>query len=328
MKRYFNCLILLAVFSFAGCGYKEDVKKIDLSKIEGPSDSIQLPVTLKIGIIPEQDIRKMAERYGPLAEYLSKTLNLKVELVYLDSYGQACGKFINKELDAAFFGSFSYALTRTKVGIEPVARPDYQGTSVYRGLIIVRSDSNIRNIAGMKGKRLALVNQATYAGYLFPLYYFRSGGINNPDSYFSKITFTGSHDKAIFALLRNEADVACPKDLVYQRIIKDNPDLEKKFVILFTSNAVPSNTLCVDKELDPKLKKKLKEALLNLKKDPAAKGVLESLGGATGFVETRDADYRYLYETLRALNIGLNTYLYYRRPDMGLGSAPDEAESK
>jgi len=311
-----GCFILLFAFSSLSCGQKEDIKKVDLNKIEEIKDLNQEPLRIKIGLIPEQDIHKMAARYEPLTGYLSKKMNLKVTLVYLDSYSEVCDKFIYKQLDAAFFGSFSYALTHAKAGVQPIARPDYQGTSTYRGLILVRQDSNIKNIQDMKAKRLALVHQATYAGYLYPLRYFKEHGVKNLETYFSKITFEGSHDKAIFAVLRGEADIAMPKDLIYQRVIKENPELEKKLVVLASSDPVPSNALCVSRELDPALKNKLREILLNLNNDPQAKPILESLG-ATRFIETKDEDYRYLYETIKILGIDLNTYPYYKRPDMG-----------
>ncbi len=315
-KLLFSCLVLFHIFSFAGCGHKEDIKKVDLNKIEEVKNVSQEPLKIKIGLIPEQDIRTMATRYEPLAEYLSKKLNFKVTLIYLDNYGEVCDKFIYKQLDAAFFGSFSYALTRAKVQVEPIARPDYQGTSTYRGLIVVREDSKIKNVEDMKGKRLALVHRATYAGYLYPLFYFKEHGIRDLEGYFSKVTFTGGHDDAIFALLRGEADIAAPKDLVYQRIIKENPDLQKKLVILSFSEPVPSNALCVSKDLDPVLKNKLKDILLNLHNDEGAKPALVSLG-ASKFVDTKDEDYRHLYRIINALGIDLNTYPYYERPDMG-----------
>jgi len=312
--------ILLAGFflisQFIGCFNNEDIKKVDLNKVEEIENQPKESLRIKIGLVPEEDIRKMAQRYQPLVEYLSKKINQKVVLVFLDTYGEVCDKFIYKQLDAAFFGSFSYALTHVKAEVEPIARPDYYGTSTYRGLIIVREDSSIKNVSDMKGKRLALVHRATYAGYLYPLYYFKKHGVENLQDYFFKVTYAGSHDKAIYSLLRNEADIATPKDLIYQRIIKENPDLEKKLTILSASDSVPSNTLCVSKYLEPGLKNKLKDALLNLDNDPEAKVALESLGAAR-FVETKDTDYQNLYDTIKALGIDLNAYPYYDRSDIG-----------
>ena len=322
-------LILLSVFllilHFTGCS-RENIKRVDLNKTEEIKNDQEV-IRLRIGLIPEQDIRKMAARYEPLAKYLSKKIGLKVTLVYLDSYGEVCDKFIYKQLDAAFFGSFSYALTRAKAGIQPVARPDYHGTSTYRGLIVVKEGSNIKDVADMKGKRLALVHRATFAGYLYPLHYFKHHGINDLEGYFSRVAHTGSHDKAIFALLRGEADVATPKDLVYQRVVGENPDLERKLVVLSVSGPVPSNTLCVSKNLDPGLKDKLRNSLLSLHDDEEAKPALESLGAAR-FIETRDEDYSHLYEIIEALGIDLNTYPYYERPDIGFDREGYVEESK
>lgn len=316
IKRIFILIVIcLLCLEFIGCTVREDIKKVDLSKVEEVKDDQRL-TRIKIGLVPEEDIRKLAARYEPLAEYLGKKIGMKVTLIYLDSYEEVCDKFIYKQLDAAFFGSFSYALTHVKAGVEPIARPDYHGTSTYRGLIVVRKDSNIENVRDMEGKRLALVHRATYAGYLYPLYYFKELGINELAEYFSKVMYEESHDKAIFAILRGEADVAAPKDLVYQRVIKQNPDLERKLVVLSASWPVPSNTLCVSKDLAPALKNKLKESLLNLDKDIEAEPLLESLGAAK-FIETKDEDYSYLYKTIDTLGIDLNTYPYYERPDMG-----------
>lgn len=315
------------ISQFIGCANNEDIKKVDLNKIEEIDDQRQEPLRIKIGLVPEEDIRRMAQRYHGLAEYLSKKINQKVILVFLDSYGEVCDKFIYRQLDAAFFGSFSYALTHVKAGIEPIARPDYYGVSTYRGLIIARGDSQIKNVSDMKGKRVALVHRATYAGYLYPLYYFKEHGVWNPEGYFSRVTYAASHDKAIYSLLRNEADIATPKDLVYERLIKENPDIEKTLTILSASGPVPSNTLCVSKYLDPVLANRLKDILLNLHNDPEARPVLESMG-ASRFIETKDADYKNLYGIIKALGIDLNTYPYYDRPDIGFGIEDYEKEHK
>jgi len=308
--------ILLAAVSFIGCGNRDSAIKVDLSKTEEVTDNVAEPPGISIGLIPEQDIRNMAQRYEPLAAYLGKKLNMRVALVYLDNYGEVCDKFIYKQLDAAFFGSFSYALTHAKSGIEPIARPDYAGTSTYRGLIIVRKDSNIKDVTDMRNKRLALVHRATFAGYLYPLYYFKKHKVADLESFFSKVMFAGSHDKAILAVLNGEADIAVPKDLVYERMVKENPDLRQKLIVLSASGQVPSNAFCVRKDLELGLKDKLRNILLNLQNDQEARPVLASLG-ATRFIETSDKDYSNLYEIIKVLGLDLNTYPYYERPDIG-----------
>ncbi|MDO8663097.1 MAG: phosphate/phosphite/phosphonate ABC transporter substrate-binding protein [Candidatus Omnitrophota bacterium] len=315
-KVFIGVFLLFGLSFFFGCNNEQGAKKIDLDKTEELNENLPEPNQLRIGIIPEQDIRKMAARYEPLAEYLGKKLNLKVTLVYLDNYGEVCDKFISQQLDAAFFGSFSYALTHAKAGVEALSRPDYQGVSTYRGLIIVRKDGNIKDLPDMRNKRLALVHRATYAGYLYPLYYFKEHKVADLDLFFSQVIFSGSHDKAIIAVLNGQADIAVPKDLVYERMLKDNPDLENKLLILSASKPVPSNAFCVRKGLGLSLKDRLKNILLNLENEPEAGPVLVALG-ASRFIETNDKDYANLYEIIKALKIDLDTYPYYERQDIG-----------
>lgn len=315
-KLLAGSFILWVLFFLIGCQNREEIKKVDLNKTEEIKEDIQELPQIRIGLIPEQDVRSMAARYEPLAGYLSKKLNMRVTLVYLDNYGEVCDKFIYKQLDAAFFGSFGYVLTHAKSAVEPIARPDYAGTSTYRGLIIVRRDSGIKDVKDMKNKRLALVHRATYAGYLYPLYYFKEQNISDLESYFSKVMFAGSHDRAVFAVLNGQADIATPKDLVYERMVKENPDLEQKLIVLSASGPVPSNSFCVSNDMEPGLKNKLKSILLNLQNDPEARPVLASLGAAK-FIQTRDKDYANLYEIIKALDIDLNAYPYYERADIG-----------
>lgn len=69
-------------------------------------------------------------------------------------------------------------------------------------------------------------------------------------------------------------------------------------VILAKSLEVPSNGLAVRKDLNPNLKVKLKEILLNLHKDKEGKEALKALG-AKKFIETTDKDYASLYKMIK-----------------------------
>lgn len=308
--------ILLPMLAFAGCA-KEDAKKIDLTQTITIKDTLESNQVIRIGIIPDQNIRTSTHQYEPLVDYLNRKMNLKVTLVYLNSYSEACDKFIYKQLDAAFIGSFNYVLTHMKVGVEPVARPESSGgVSVYRGLVLVQTGSGIQKVSDMKGKRLALVHPTTFSGSLYPLYYFKQNGVTDMETFFSDVFFTESHDKAILTLLNNGADVAIAKDQVYRRMIKENPDLVKKLTVLSMSEPVPTNTLCVRKELDPAFKEKLRKILCNLDQDVDARPVFEALGDTSKFVEARDEDYRVIYSMAKELGIDLSAYPYRERFNM------------
>ena len=161
------------------------------------------------------------ERYEPLAGYLSKKIGVKIKLKVLPRYGNIINNFVSGGMDAAFFGSFTYALAHAKLGVEVLARPENgEGISSYHGIIIVRKDSHIETAEDMRGKRFAFVDKATTAGYLLPLAYFKKHGIGNYRSYFKETYFAGTHEDAIYDVLNKKTDIGAAKNTVFERLKK------------------------------------------------------------------------------------------------------------
>lgn len=286
---------------------------------EEPKKQEPLPKTpfgqqeLLIGLIPEQNIFLQRKRHQFLGKYLSDRLGIAIHFTSLSRYGNIVDRFTAEKMDGAFFGSFTYALAHSQLGVEALARPvNLDGTSTYHGYIFVRKDSGIRVPADMKGKRFAFVERATTAGYLFPLSYFRKHGIADPHAFLGETFFTGSHDAAVLAVLNGDADIGAAKNTIYEQMAHDRPRVKQDLVILATSGVVPQNGLAVRNNLDPELKKALKEALIEMDKTAEGARVLRQFG-ARGFVETRDEDYRHVYTLAAQVGVTLKSYRYRNR---------------
>ncbi len=265
---------------------------------------------LLIGLIPEMNVFKQKERFTLLGDYLSKKTGVGVKFTILSRYGNIIDRFTAENMDGAFFGSFTGALAIEKLGVIPLARPvNLDNTSSYRGYLFARRDSKIRDISGMKGKKMAYVEKATTAGYLFPLAYLKEQGVKDVDHFFSSSYFAGSHDAAIYAVLEGQADVGAAKHSIYDRVKADDGRVARDLVILAESPWVPSNGLCVRKGLDEELKRKLKQALLDLDKDPEGAAVLKQFG-ALRFIDTNVSDYRPVFEMAKKAGINIKHYDY------------------
>jgi len=265
---------------------------------------------LRLVIVPEKNVFDQRRRYKFITDYLSKKLEITVLVEIMNNYGEICDAFIEGRADVGFFGSFSYLLTRAKAGIEPLARPVWLNEeSTYRGYIISRKDSGIRVVEDMQNKSLILVDRATTAGYIFQLYYFMYSGIDNLDDYFSDIIFAGNHDAAAWAVYTGEADVGGVKNHIYNAMAEEYPDFKEQMLVLTESPKVPSNGVAVRKDLNPAIKLRIRNLLLNLHENEEGKNILKHFG-ALKFTETEDDDYRLLYTMVNALNINLKEYPY------------------
>ena len=263
-----------------------------------------------IGLIPEMNVFKQQERFKPLAEYLSEKTGAKVNLTILTRYGNIIDRFTSEKMDGAVFGSFTGALAIEKLGVDPIARPvNLDGSSTYHGYIFVRKDSGIKSVSDMKGKKMAFVERATTAGYIFPIAYLRQNGVQDYKTFFKESYFSGSHDAAINAVLERKADVGAAKHSIYDRVRKTDPRVDKDLVILAESAKVPSNGLCVRKGLNKTLKENLKNALLNLDKDPEGRKILEKFG-ALKFINTTKDDYAVVSKLAKDAGIDVRTYNY------------------
>jgi phosphonate transport system substrate-binding protein len=156
---------------------------------------------------------------------------------------------------------------------------------------------------------MAFVDRATTAGYVFPLAWLRERGVASEVGFFSESWFTGSHDAAIAAVLDRKSDVGAAKDTVYDRVRAENPRVDRELRILATSPSVPSNGLCVRRDLEPDLREALRRALLDVASDPEGARVLAQFG-ALRFVEATAGDYRPVLELTHQAGIDLRKYQY------------------
>jgi phosphonate transport system substrate-binding protein len=263
-----------------------------------------------IGLIPELNIFKQKARFKLLGAYLTRKIGVPVQFTMLSRYGNILESFESEKMDGAFFGSFTGALAIEKLGVVPLARPvNLDGTSTYHGYLFVRKDSAISDVESMRGKRMAFVDRATTAGYLFPLAWLRQHGITEGERFFGERWFTGSHDSAIDAVLDKKADVGAAKHSVFDRVRKENPRVDRELLIIASSPPVPSNGLCVRKDLEQDLREALRRALLDLQGDPEGASVLQQFG-ALKFIETTASDYAPVLELSRKAGIDLKHYHY------------------
>lgn len=268
--------------------------------------------TLRFVLVPEKNIFEQRRRYKYITDYLSEKMDMNFIVEIMANYGDISEAFIEGKADAGFFGSFSYVLTHSKAGIEPLVRPVWpNNNSTYRGYVFVRQDSNIKTVKDMKNKSLVLVDKATTAGYIFQLFYFKYYGINNIEDYFSRISFASSHDAAAWAVYAGEADIGGAKDHIFNGLMEEYPDFKEQMVVLFESPEVPSNGLAVRKDLNPAIKLRIRTLLLSLHETPEGQEILKNFG-AIKFITTSDDDYVVVYNMAKQLGIDLQEYSYKR----------------
>jgi phosphonate transport system substrate-binding protein len=164
---------------------------------------------LTFAVVPAENASGVIDRWTPFAEYLSKQLGVKVTLRVANDYaavieGQRAGN-----IQIAYYGPASFSRARvTGVKTDAFAIDvNSDGTKGYYSVFYVLAKSPYKALQDLKGKNLGLVDPNSTSGNNMPRFKMNQMGVD-PDAFFSKVVFTGSHENAVLALAQGTVDVA------------------------------------------------------------------------------------------------------------------------
>lgn len=235
----------------------------------------------RIGILGGENTQDRLARYDDFQKLLSDHLHMPVKLFPAADYAGVMQGIAAGQLEAAEFGAsgFAGAWLDCKC-IEPVVVPqEKDGSTYYYSVMVVRADSGIKTLAGMKGHSLAWADPNSTSGYLIPSATLKTTGINLADgAYFSRTGFSGGHEQGVVAVLNKQYDAAVTwtsgqgeiaegytrgnlRSMVDRKMLKMS-DIN----IIWQSGKIPNGPWAVRTALPAELKTSLTDFLLDLPK--------------------------------------------------------------
>ncbi|WP_440533812.1 phosphonate ABC transporter substrate-binding protein [Variovorax sp. YR566] len=258
---------------------------------------------LTIGLIPAEDSQAMIESSRQVLDSLQQQLGMPVKPFVATDYNGVIEALRSKKLDVAYLGPFSYVLANQIADVEAfaVAVTKKTGQSSYKSVIIARKESGLAKTADLKGRTFAFVDPTSASGHLFPKAGLLQAGYD-PETFFSRVIFSGSHDASILAVANKKVDAAAVADRILASAIAKGQVKADELEIVWSSNPIPESPMVWRKDLDPALKAKIAKALANVKDLPwGDQGVLN------GFQPTNDAAYNVVRDTAKVLKLDLRS---------------------
>ncbi|TAJ92911.1 MAG: phosphonate ABC transporter substrate-binding protein [Reyranella sp.] len=223
---------------------------------------------LVFAVIPAENASGVTERYGPFIEYLSQTLGTKVTLRVANDYAAVIEGQRNGSIHIAGYGPASYARAIvTGVKVEPfVTTVNNDGTVGYYSVFYVRADSPYKTIDDLKGKNLGLVDPNSTSGNNVPRFALNKLKLN-PETFFARVTYTGSHENAVIALQQKTVDVAAnwwnaENDSNLTRMVSKGLAKQEDFRIIYKSDLIPNSPFAYLASLPPDMKAAITKAFM------------------------------------------------------------------
>ena len=223
---------------------------------------------LVLAVVPAENASGVTERYGPFVEYLSQALGTKVTLRVANDYAAVIEGQRNGSIHIAGYGPASYARAIvTGVKVDPfVSSVNGDGTMGYYSVFYVRADSPYKTVADLKGKNLGLVDPNSTSGNNMPRFVLNKMKIN-PETFFGKVTYTGSHENAVLALQQKTVDIAAnwwnsDDDSNLTRMVKKGLAKKEDVRIIFKSDLIPNSPYAYLDSLPADLKAAITKAFM------------------------------------------------------------------
>ena len=248
------------------------------------------PLKLGVGLF-QPDKERNDATYRPLAQHLSAKLGRAVELRTVDSWEGLAKSLANGETDLALMGPWGYVLANHAARAQVVATILYDGKPEYFALMITHPDSGINSVADLKGKTFAFGDKGSTSGYLIPLHFFMSRGID-PEKHFSKVLYT-RHQAIETQVAAGQLDAGADYNRNRNAMIEQGLIKAERSKVIWQSAPLPNDAFAVSEALfkDKSFVARLQAALAEV--GPMLKGQPNLLPPHyTGFVTTDNGFYK------------------------------------
>ncbi|MEO5977026.1 MAG: phosphate/phosphite/phosphonate ABC transporter substrate-binding protein [Chryseolinea sp.] len=243
---------------------------------------------------------------GYIKEFLQKETGVQINLVVPSGYDAVVEAFGKANPCFAIMGSLSYVDANKKYQAMVKLRTVRYGRAVYQGMIVVSANSNIKDLKDLNGKAIAYTDELSTSGYLYPKSMLQKANVTAGKEIFAK-----KHDEVIKLVYEGKADAGAAfysppstKGEIHDardRVRAKYPDVEKKVIILVTTDPIPNDPVVFSKQFDAETARKLYTALVKFSTDAKGKQVLLDLYGTEGFTKASDTDYDSLRKLLASI---------------------------
>ncbi len=255
---------------------------------------------LNFGLAPGEDPRVMVNDNQALLDHLQKSLQMEVKPFVATDYNGIIEALRSKKLDVALLGPFSYVLATTVAEVEAFALLETQKQgATYRSVIIARKDHGVASLKDLAGKTFAFVDPSSTSGHLFPKAALIKAGYN-PDTFFSRVIFSGGHDASAIAVQNGKVDAAAIADALLETAYSRGMLKQDEVAVVWTSEPIPGAPIVYRRDLPADLKARIRASFAQIHDMPwGPKSTIKR------WVPTDDATYDVIRETAKLLGLDL-----------------------
>ena len=230
---------------------------------------------LVFAAIPSDDMLQTTRYTQEFSTYLSKVLNRKVKHFTATDYTVVIEAMRSGKCDICILGPYSYVLAHEKAGAEAIAVAGFPSGEQhsYRCLLFVNPHLKIKQATDIvtlsKNLSMCFSEPTSTSGHLIPRHFLSTIGIQ-AESDFKKVSFSGSHAATILSVSNGHTDIGAASSESVSRLMANKAIDSSKINIIWTSEKLYTDPICVSNKLPIELKNSIQKAILEMHKNDTA----------------------------------------------------------
>ena len=267
---------------------------LGLSVLTDASGTNGQPIVLAIH--PYLPFQELQRRYQPLADYLTEVLGKEVLVRIGRDYSEHITYVGKDQVDIAYMGPATYVRLVEKYGRKPLlARLEVNGNPVFHGYLVTNTNSGVRDIQTLRGKRLAFGDAASTMSHLVPRYMLLKAGVGIDE--LADFQFVGSHKNVALGVLSEAFDAGAVKEEVMEAF------RDRGLKAIARSDPFSEHLFVARADAPEEFIDKVRTALYQLSDTQQGRMILSNIKqGVTALVPVADADYDNLRDVLKLLS--------------------------
>lgn len=261
--------------------------------------------TLYFSAIPDEDETALKARFSNVAAYLEKELGVDVEFVPVKSYAAAVTAFRNDQVQLAWFGGLSSVQAREMV---PGSRAIAQGAEdpIFVSYFIAHVSTGIEPgedfPEATRGMSFTFGSKGSTSGRLMPEFYIRERTGEAPESFYSRVGFSGDHSQTLRLVASGAWQVGALNYAVYDKAKAEGAPETETAKVIWQTPPYPDYNWTIRGDVDARFgagfADRVQAALLGMS-DPA---LLASFP-RSAFIPAQNSDFEPILETARTLGL-------------------------
>ena len=261
----------------------------------------QAQPVFRVTAIPDESPTELARKAAPLVRYLEAQLGVKVEFTPVTDYAAAVEALVNKKVDLAWFGGFTFVQAAARSGGKVLPLVQREEDSRFRSVFIT-SDPAIKTLADLKGKDVSFGAQSSTSGHLMPRSFVLQAGLD-PDKDFRRVAYSGAHDASIAAVAAGKVQAGALNISVWEKFVSENKVDTSRVRVFFTTPPFFDYNWSVHADMPAAQRDRLSRAFLSLNKEDAAGREILDLQRASRFIPTQADNYKGIEAAARSAGL-------------------------